>query len=63
MARSGGCRGVYFTVAGFDSHESAMENSNRPETHEFAQQMAALGDGPATFRTLDVKAVERRGGA
>ena len=55
--------GFYFTVAEFDSYESAMENSNRPETHEFAQQMAALGDGPATFRTLDVKAVERLGGA
>ena len=40
-----------------------MENSNRPETHEFAQRMAALGDGPATFRNLDVTAVERLGSA
>ena len=38
--------GTYFTIVEFDSYESAMENSNRPETSEFAAKMAALCDGP-----------------
>ena len=44
----------YVSVVEFDSYESAMENSNRPETSEFASRMAALCDGPATFHNLDV---------
>jgi hypothetical protein len=44
----------YVSVVEFDSYESAMENSNRPETSEFASRMAALCDGPATFYNLDV---------
>ena len=44
----------YVSVVEFDSYESAMENSNRPETSEFAARMEALCDGPATFRNLDV---------
>ena len=47
--------GYHFTIAEFDSYESAMENSNRPETSEFAAKMAKLCDGPPTFRNLDVK--------
>jgi quinol monooxygenase YgiN len=46
--------GHYFTIAEFDSYESAMENSNRPETSEFAAQMAKLCDGPPTFYNLNV---------
>lgn len=49
--------GYYFTIAEFDSYESAMENSNRPETNEFAAQMAKLCDGPPTFYNLDVHRV------
>jgi hypothetical protein len=41
-------------VIEFDSYESAMENSNRQETAEFASKMAALCDGPPTFYNLDV---------
>ena len=44
----------YTTIAVFASYEDAMANSNRPETHEFAQQMAKLCDGPPTFANLDV---------
>jgi hypothetical protein len=44
----------YLTVIEFDSYESAMENSNRPETAEFASKMAALCDGPPRFYNLDV---------
>ena len=47
--------GYHFTVVEFDSYESAMENSNRPETSEFAAKMAKLCDGPPTFRNLDVR--------
>jgi hypothetical protein len=38
----------------FDDYESAMENSNLPETGEFAQKQATLLDGPPTFTDLDV---------
>ncbi|WP_255770945.1 hypothetical protein [Pseudarthrobacter sulfonivorans] len=46
--------GTYFTIVNFDSFESAMENSGRPETSEFAAKMAELCDGPVTFHNLDV---------
>jgi quinol monooxygenase YgiN len=44
----------YLSVIEFDSYDSAMENSNRPETAEFSAKMAALCDGPPTFYNLDV---------
>jgi len=46
--------GTYITIVDFDSFDSAMENSSRPETSEFAAKMAALCDGPVVFRNLDV---------
>ena len=46
--------GCYLTILEFDSYESAMENSNRPETSEFSAQMAKLCDGPPKFYNLDV---------
>jgi hypothetical protein len=45
---------LYRTIVEFPSYEAAMENSGRPETSEFAARMAALCDGPPTFRNLDV---------
>ena len=44
----------YFSLVEFETYESAMENSNRPDTTEFASKMAALCDGPPTFYNLDV---------
>ncbi|MGQ0843929.1 MAG: hypothetical protein ACT4QF_07315 [Sporichthyaceae bacterium] len=44
----------YVTLIGFSSYEAAMENSNRPETGEFAALMGSLCDGPPAFRNLDV---------
>jgi len=44
----------YLIFAFFDSYESAMENSNLPETSEFAEKQAALMDGPIAFQDLDV---------
>jgi quinol monooxygenase YgiN len=46
--------GSYVHIVEFPSYEAAMENSNRPETAEFAAQLAKLCDGPPTFRNLDV---------
>ena len=46
--------GTYLTIVEFESYESAMENSNRPETSDFAAKMAALCDSPPVFRNLDV---------
>jgi hypothetical protein len=46
--------GRYANVVLFDSYESAMKNSESPVTTEFSQKMAALVDGPPTFRNLDV---------
>jgi hypothetical protein len=44
----------YLVLAFFDSYESAMENSNLPETTEFGQKQAALLDSPMVFTDLDV---------
>jgi len=45
----------YFTIVEFPSYEEAMENSRRPETDAFAQQMAALCTSGPRFYNLDVK--------
>ncbi|MBB5749559.1 hypothetical protein [Micrococcus sp. TA1] len=44
----------YCEVVFFDSYESAMENSQLPETAEFAGRMRELVDGEITFRDFDV---------
>jgi hypothetical protein len=38
----------------FDSYESAMENSNRPETQAAAAKYMELSDGQPVFYDLDV---------
>ncbi|WP_354637508.1 hypothetical protein [Kitasatospora camelliae] len=45
---------VYLNIVEFPSYEVAMENSDRPETAEFAARVMALCDGPPRFRNLDV---------
>jgi hypothetical protein len=45
---------TYVQIVEFPSYEDAMANSNLPETSEFAARLAALCDGPPTFRNLDV---------
>jgi hypothetical protein len=47
--------GYYFSIVEFDSYESAMENSNRADTSEFAAKMAELCDAPPRFYNLDVR--------
>lgn len=49
---------TYVHIVEFPSYEAAMENSNRPETAEFAAALAELCDGPPVFRNLDVTRVE-----
>jgi quinol monooxygenase YgiN len=44
----------YLVFVFFDSYESAMENSNLPETAAFAEKQMPLLDGPPTFFDLDV---------
>ena len=46
--------GTYVQIVEFPSHEAAMENSNRPETAQFAERLASLCSGPPSFRNLDV---------
>ena len=41
-------------IVEFPSYERAMENSNPPETSAFAERLAALCDGSAVFRNLEV---------
>lgn len=43
----------YLVIGRFPSYEVAMASSSAPETQEFAAKMAALCDGPPTFRNLD----------
>jgi hypothetical protein len=42
-------------VEEFASYESAMENSDLPETHAAAQRFAALTDGGVEFLDLDIE--------
>jgi hypothetical protein len=44
----------YFNVVFFDSYESAMQNSNLPETQQLSQEMMKFAAGPPTFYDLDV---------
>ncbi len=46
--------GYYMTIIEFDSYESAMQNSNRPETSDFSARMAELCDAPPRFYNLEV---------
>ncbi len=41
-------------LAFFDSYESAMDNSELPETQKFAAQFEAFTDGQVTFSDFDV---------
>ena len=45
---------AYVHIVEFPSYEEAMENSNRPETAEFAARLAELCDGAPVFRNLDI---------
>jgi hypothetical protein len=47
--------GWYFNIVEFDSYDSAMSNSNRPEVSAFAARMAALCEEPPRFYNLDIK--------
>ncbi len=44
----------YYALVFFDSYESAMKNSDLPETQAFAKAASQLTDGPLQFRDLDV---------
>jgi len=44
----------YFNVVFFDSYESAVENSNLPETQRFSEEMMSFADGAPTFYDLDI---------
>jgi quinol monooxygenase YgiN len=44
----------YLVIVEFDSYEAAMENSNDPQTSEFAGRLAELLDAPPVFYNLDV---------
>jgi hypothetical protein len=48
----------YMVIVFFDSYESAMENSELPETGEISDKMGALADRAPAFHDLDV--VEER---
>jgi quinol monooxygenase YgiN len=44
----------YVIMVTFDSYESAMENSELPETQAFAARYGDFVDGAMTFHDLDV---------
>jgi hypothetical protein len=46
--------GYYLSLVEFDSYESAMEASDRPETKEFFGRLSELMDGPPKFYNLEV---------
>ena len=44
----------YLAIVSFDSYESAMENSDLPETQALAEQYMKMSDGPPVFYVLDI---------
>ena len=44
----------FLILAFFDSYESAMANSNLPETGEFGRKQSKLLDTPPVFTDLDI---------
>ncbi|MEY9877583.1 quinol monooxygenase YgiN [Streptacidiphilus sp. MAP12-33] len=54
QARDRDRENVYLNIVEFPSYEQAMDNSNRPETAEFAARLAELCDSPPVFRNLDL---------
>ena len=46
--------GHYFNIVFFDDYESAMKNSEMPETQELAGRLMGLSKGAPTFFNLDV---------
>ncbi|MDQ1688086.1 MAG: hypothetical protein QOK42_1061 [Frankiaceae bacterium] len=53
--------GTYLTIVEFPDYDSAMANSARADTSEFAEKMGALCDGPPSFYNLDVQMQEEMG--
>ena len=49
---------TYVDIIEFPSYEEAMKNNELPETDEFAKKASELGDGPPTFRNLDVMRID-----
>jgi hypothetical protein len=45
----------FMTIVEFPSYDDAMANSNRPETDEMAQQLAALCTSGPSYSNLDVR--------
>jgi hypothetical protein len=54
LARDHSDPGRCFAVVFFDSYESAMENSNLPETQASAEQFAKMSDTAPLFYDLDI---------
>lgn len=49
---------AFMVIAEFESYETAMENSNKPETTAFAERMGELTDGPPTYGNYEVMSTE-----
>ena|SRR5437764_852057 len=45
---------VYVLMVEFSSYETGMDNSNRPETGEFATFLGQISEGGLAFRNFDV---------
>ncbi|MGG8408908.1 hypothetical protein ACM614_21110 [Streptomyces sp. 12297] len=51
----------YLAVVEFDSYETAMANSDAPETGELARQLSALMTRPTVYTDCDIQDQERLG--
>jgi quinol monooxygenase YgiN len=54
LARDRDDPGRHLAIVFFDSYESAMQNSEMPETKAVAEKMMALSEGEPTFHNLEV---------
>ena len=44
----------YVIIVAFDSYESAMKNSELPETQELARKIGAAANGPIVFHDAEI---------
>ncbi len=54
LARDRDEEGSFFNIVFFDSYESAMQNSQMPETSDLSAKLAALSEGEPAFYNLEV---------
>ena len=54
LAKDRDSKNSYVNIVFFGDYESAMKNSDLPETQQLSEQLMKLGNGEPTFSNLEV---------